>query len=338
MSQQSCTPSFPTNLFPTQLFPTQQGPFVIYDEAFYQVIGKDPTLTLVAETSAHEGPVYYQPWNALLYTTAPVDTDIPLIGYKSVSIDKIDLATNTVSTLFADTNMANGMVLDGDRLLVCEQGTFAAPAAISAIDLSQQGDKAVPLVDQWDGLRFNSPNDVVVKNDGTIWFTDPSYGYLQGFKDAPQLGEYVYCFDPTTGYVTAVADSFIKPNGMVFSPDHKTLYVTDSGAIEEPGSYYVDQPHHVLAFDVSDNNRLSGQRLFAIVNPGIPDGIKVDSEGRVYVSCATGVKVYQPNGSLIGEILAQGACNFTFGGADNNQLYICVDTSVYVANLNATGP
>jgi gluconolactonase len=319
-----------------QSFPLTKGAFKFYRPSFKAVVGIDPSLSLVIETPAHEGPVYYQPQNALYYTTVPVDSDIPLKGYKSVVIEKLDLTTSQITTFRQDSNMANGMTLYGSRLLVCEQGTFATAARISMIDLLGGDLDAKTVVDQWDGLQFNSPNDVVVKDDGSIWFTDPSYGYLQGFKFAPQLGDFVYCYDPTTGYVNAVADGFIKPNGIAFSPDYQTLYVTDSGAIEEPGSYYVDKPHHVVAFDV-DEHRLTNKRLFAIVNPGIPDGIKVDSEGRLYISCSTGVKVYLPCGELIGEILLSGTANFTFGGCDNNQLYICNDVGVYVAKLEAKG-
>ncbi len=129
------------------------------------------------------------------------------------------------------------------------------------------------------GFRFNSPNDVTVTSDGAIWFTDPCYGHLQGFKPEPAVGDYVYRHDPARGKMTVVADGFDKPNGIALSPDERVLYVTDSGANQEPGSYYVDRPHHIKAFDVIDRRRLAGERLFAVTSPGFPDGLKVDSDG-----------------------------------------------------------
>jgi gluconolactonase len=185
---------------------------------------------------------------------------------------------------------------------------------------------------------LNSPNDVVVKSDGTIWFTDPSYGFLQGFRPDPQLGDFVYRFDPASGRVDVVADAFDKPNGLCFSPDESVLYVGDSGANQQPGSFYVDRPHHVVAYDVVDGGRLAGERLFAVISPGFPDGIKVDSSGRVYVSCARGVQVFSPAGDLIGEIHLRGAVNFTFGGPGRDVLFITTDDSIWAAVLDATGP
>jgi gluconolactonase len=179
---------------------------------------------------------------------------------------------------------------------------------------------------------------VVVKRDGTIWFTDPSYGHLQGFKDESLLGDYVYRYDPRTDRLSVVADSFEKPNGLAFSPDESVLYVGDSGANQEPGSFHPDRPHHIKAFDVVDGRHLVGERLLCVIAPGFPDGIKVDSEGRVYASAFSGVQVFTPDGDLIGEIELPGAVNFTFGGADRNVLFITADDAVWAAVLAATGP
>jgi uncharacterized protein GlcG (DUF336 family) len=167
--------------------------------------------------------------------------------------------------------MPNGMTLGHDGcLVVCEQGTRSERARISRVD--PRTGRVETLVDGWGGLRLNSPNDVVVRRDGTIWFTDPSYGYRQGFRPEPRAGDYVYRFDPGSGRLSVVADSFDKPNGLAFSPDERTLYVTDSGANQEPGSYHVGRPHHVVAFDVLDGRHLGPGRLFAVTTPGFPDG------------------------------------------------------------------
>jgi gluconolactonase len=316
--------------------PCVEGPFVLYSEEFRAVLGDDPQLEELVVTDAHEGPVYVAALDALFFTTVPRTVNVPLQGFEEVSIDRLDVATGSLSTLRDVSNMANGMTLDREgRLLVCEQGTKTHRARIGRIDLGTDTEETV--VDEWFGLTFNSPNDIVVKSDGTVWFTDPSYGYLQGFKDQPLVGDFVYRHDPTTGETTVVADSFNKPNGLAFSPDESILYINDSGAIQGPGTYYVNLPHHIRAFDVADGSHLVNDRLFAVVTPGIPDGLKTDSAGRVYSSCTSGVKVYSPQGRLLGEILVPGTANFCFGGAEGNVLFILNDTGIWAATLAARG-
>lgn len=314
-----------------------EGPFVIYSEEFREVLGENPGLERLVETDAHEGPVYDRRSNSLLFTTVPRTLGVPMPGWKEVSIGRLDLAALELSVLRETSNMANGMTMDREgRLLVCEQGTKTHRARIGRIDL-ESPETTSTVVDEWFGLTFNSPNDIVVKSDGTIWFTDPSYGALQGFKDQPLVGDFVYRYDPATGETVVVADSFNKPNGLAFSPGEEILYINDSGAIQGPGTYYVNLPHHIRAFDVVHGGQLAGDRLFAVVTPGIPDGLKTDSDGRVYSSCSSGVKVYSPQTKLLGEILVPGTANFCFGGPENNQLFILNDTAIYRATLRARG-
>src|SRR5579872_3109526 len=294
-------------------------PFIVYSDEFLEVTGPHPTLEKVVETNAHEGPVYVKKRNTLYFTTVPQNINVPSPGYKTVAISKLDFndPAKAVSVVRQPSNMANGMTLDREgRLIVCEQGTRSSPAAISRLDLGTNHMET--LVEQWFGLPFNSPNDVVVKSDGTIWFTDPDYGFLQGFKPEPVVGAYVYRFDPATGSLSVVADSFNKPNGLAFSPDESILYINDSAAIQGPGSYHVELPHHILAFDVKNGTHLVHSRLFAVVVPGIPDGLKVDSAGRVYSSSADGLKVFNPSGVLIGAIQVYNVANFAFGGPAND--------------------
>jgi gluconolactonase len=225
-----------------------------YDPEFEAVLGDDPRLELVAETDAHEGPVYAPGEDVLYFTTLP------------------------------------------------RPGNSPAPGTPQA----------------------------VIK----IWFTDPSYGYLQGFRPEPQLGDYVYRFDPASGRLSVVADCCDKPNGLAFSPDGRILYVTDSGANQELGSYHVRRPHHIVAFDVRDGAHLAGGRLFAVTSPGFPDGIKVDPAGRVYASSFGGVDVFSRAGDLIGRIVLPGAVNFTFGGPGGRALFITTDAGVWAAVLD----
>jgi gluconolactonase len=132
-----------------------------------------------------------------------------------------------------------------------------------------------------------------------------------------------------------VADGFDKPNGIAFSPGERTLYVTDSGANQRPGSYDADRPHHIKAFDINAGRRPEDERLFAAVSPGFPDGLKVDRDGRVYASSFSGVQIFDPDGELLGEIHLPGAVNFCFGGRDADLLLITTDSAVWAAALAA---
>jgi len=316
--------------------PKSDSHFVIYSDAFLGVIGPDPGYETIPDINAHEGPVYVRDENAVYFTTVPVTTNIPSFGDRNVAIKRLDVASGKVSTFVAESNMANGMTLDRKgRLLICEQGSLETAARISRMNLKTK--KTETVVDHWFGLPFNSPNDIVEKSDGTIWFTDPAYGALQGFRPKPLVGDFVYRYDPTDDSIAVVVDTFKKPNGLCFSPDESILYVNDSGAIEGPGTYYINLPHHIRAFDVADGSHLVNERLFAVVTPVIPDGLKVDSQGRVYSSSGTGVQVFDTTGKILGEILAGGVANFCFGGESNNRLFMMCDSAINIATIAATG-
>jgi gluconolactonase len=291
---------------------------------------------LVAETDAHEGPVFVADEDALYFTTVRTDR---------VAIKRLDLASGAISVLCADANMANGMTLGPDgRLVVCEQGTLRTPARISAVD---RDTGAVEVLAEG-GL--SSPNDVTVASDGAIWFTDPTYGWLQGFRPRPEHPDRIYRLDPG-GRLEVVSEAFDKPNGLVFSPDERTLYVGDSGAIHRPDDYDPGRPRRVVALDLEprrptgpSNSVLQGWirpegtrlRVFADGIPGFPDGLKVASDGRVFVSSADGIVVFQPDGSAAGEIPLPGAVNFAFG-AGESVLYVTADTAVWAVRLHTEG-
>ncbi|XSG83287.1 MAG: SMP-30/gluconolactonase/LRE family protein [Methyloligella sp. ZOD6] len=312
-------------------------PAIAFNDEFHRVTGPDFRREVLIETNAHEGPVYIRSEHALYFTTVPEK------GPKNIAIKRLKLEGETfpfrpgkLITVQFPSNMANGMTLDRQgRLVICEQGFHETPARISRMD--RETGKIETVVDEWRGLRFNSPNDVVVRSDGTVWFTDPNYGEIQGFKGKSDIGAYVYRHDPETGDTAVVADSFNKPNGLAFSVDESVLYITDTGANQAPGTYFPELPHHVKAYDVADGRHLRNERLFAVVSPGVPDGIKLDEDGRVYTSSASGVQTFTRDGDLIGEIPSPGVANFTFGGPGNDTLFICCDTLIWQAKLRTRG-
>ena len=318
----------------------------IYCDGFLEVLGDDAKVTKLVSTDAHEGPVYVRGEDAIYFTTLPVDVKIPIEGYKNVRIRRFSLRglsgdpvenQKYLSTVRNPSNMANGMTLDlAGNLIICEQGTRSEPAAIARLDLRSGAYEK--LVEEWFGLPFNSPNDVVVKSDGSIWFTDPCYGFFQGFKDSPMVGSYVYRFDPSNLSLSVVADTFNRPNGLAFSPGEESLYINDSAAIQGSGPYRPDLPHDIWAFDLTDDGKhLRNRRLIAVVTPGIPDGLKVDSEGRIYSSSQSGVQVFTPHGDLLGQILVPNVANFTFGGVNNDTIFMMADTAIWSARLKAKG-
>jgi gluconolactonase len=260
----------------------------------------------LAQVDAHEGPVLLD--GALFFTS------VPSVPGRS-AIKRVDLGDGTVTTLIADANAANGMTSDaGGRLVVCEQGTLTTAAAIAAID-PWTGARTV-LTDGWDGCPFNSPNDVCVRSDGTVWFTDPSYGHQQGFRPPPEVDDHVYRFDPATGRTELVAAGLDKPNGLAFSPDERTLYVGDNGA----GLLY--------AIDLPCGER----RVLATFAGEHPDGLKVAPDGRILASSVHGVDVLDPRGRRVWRVDLPGAVNFA---RDGDRILITADTAIWEADLPA---
>ncbi|MGY1636971.1 SMP-30/gluconolactonase/LRE family protein [Geodermatophilus sp. SYSU D00742] len=311
--------------------------FVPADAGFAAVVGARPALSVLARCDAHEGPTYRPEDDALYVTTVPSGRPpAALIRRIGLDGDRADLGAERGRAVPGTAVMPNGMTVWGSRLLVCEQGSPDSPARLSALD-PRSGATTV-VVEDCDGRRLNSPNDVVVRRDGTIWFTDPSYGHLQHFRPTPELPDALYRCDPVTGRLQMVADDLDKPNGLVFSPDQAILYVADSGAVQEPGSFYPDRPHHVYAYDVVGGNALGSRRVLHVTSTGTPDGLAVDEDGRIYVCCADGVRLLTPDGTLLGRIAVPGgAVNLTFGGRDRDRLFITADTAVWVAVLNTRG-
>ena len=192
------------------------------------------------------------------------------------------------------------------------------------------------IADSFEGKRLNSPNDVVVKSDGSIWFTDPSYGILidyEGERAESEIGAcHVYRVG-TDGQITQVTDDYVKPNGLAFSPDESALYIADTGASHEPGG-----PAHIRRHIVNDDGTLGGGEVFADCTNGLFDGFRLDRDGRIWTSAADGVHCLSPEGALIGKILIpEFVSNVCFGGPRLNRLFICGTTSLYSAFLAVNG-
>jgi len=185
---------------------------------------------------------------------------------------------------------------------------------------------------------LNSPNDVVVKSDGSIWFTDPTYGIdsdYEGDAAAEEIGaSNVYCIDPASYEVTAVATDFVKPNGLAFSPDEKRLYIVDTG-----DTHVKNGPRHMRVAEVAADGRSIGPaKLFATCTAGLFDGFRLDVKGNIWTSAADGVHVYAPDATLIGKIkVPEVVANVCFGGPKRNRLYICATTSLYAVYVNVRG-
>ncbi|CAG8644992.1 14277_t:CDS:1, partial [Dentiscutata heterogama] len=306
--------------------------FLVYNQKFYDIIGKNPKLKLLASENyafAHEGGAYVEELNEVFFTSNRLDNNT------KTQISKINLSTKKVSLNVTPEDpilFANGMTYHDGKVIVCAQGQGNVGGSIVSFDPISK--KVTTIVDNFFGLKFNSPNDIVVTKDGSYWFTDPSYGFEQGFRDTPQLGENVYRFDPYTGNIRVAADGFIKPNGLAFSPDEKILYVTDTGFFNGTGGFDPNRPHAIYVFDVNCNI-LSNRRLIAVVDVGIPDGIKFDLEGNIYTGTGDGVQVFDNSGTLLGKIvIPNGIANLVFV---KNTLIMFAETSINYVELKVKG-
>ena len=301
-----------------------RGDFLLHDARF-RVLAPPNGFVEKLFTGARwaEGPAYFPAGDFLLFSDIPNDRILRWVPDGP--------AAGNVVEFRRPSNFANGHTRDGEgRLVSCEHGT----RCISRTGID--GRRTV-IASAFQGRRLNSPNDVVVAADGAVWFSDPTYGILsdyEGYTAEPEYGgQYVFRADPATGRVDAAVTDFVQPNGLAFSPDGARLYVADSGASHDPQG-----PRHIRAFDVPPDGRLRGGEVFATVDTGIPDGLRVDLQGNVWTSAGDGVHCFSPQGDLLGRILIpEPVANLEFGGLRGNRLFITATTSLYACYLATSG-
>lgn len=258
-----------------------------------------------------EGPVYFDNGNYLLWSDIPNNRMmqwVPELGVKVYS---------------HQSNNSNGNTRDAQgRLVSCEHLTR------SVVRIEHDGSRTV-LASSYEGKPLNSPNDVVVTSDGAVWFTDPSYGIMTDYegKRAPpeQAGCYVYRVSPKTGAVEAKIMTMRMPNGLAFSPDERTLYVADSSRSHDDGGY-----HHIMAYSVGADSLVGDGRVIISIQEGVPDGLRLDEFGNLWVSSARGIEIFAADGTPLGIIhIPETVANLTFGGPKNNRLFVTATKSLY---------
>lgn len=294
--------------------------YEIHDPRFRYLVVKSAALDeLYSGCRWAEGPVWFADSGSLIWSDIPNQRMLRWVP------------DGGVSTFRAPSNFTNGNTRDRQgRLVSCEHG--ARRVTRTEIDGS-----ITVLADSFQGKRLNSPNDVVVRSDGSVWFTDPTYGILsdyEGYKAEPeQTTRNVYRLNPETGALEIVVDDFGQPNGLAFSPDETKLYVADSAS-----SHDINAPRHIRVFDVIDGRTLANSRVFCDIDTGLPDGFRVDVAGNIWTSAGDGVHCFAPDGTLLGKIkVPQTVSNLTFGGPRRNQLFITATKSLYSIYTATTG-
>ncbi|WP_327105711.1 SMP-30/gluconolactonase/LRE family protein [Nonomuraea glycinis] len=288
--------------------------FEAFDKRIAAVSGDKHVERLYRGTRWAEGPVYFPAGRFLVWSDIPNDRLL-----------RWDEQTGTVAPFRQPSGYVNGNSLDREgRLISCEHGA-------RRVTRTEHDGSVTTLADRWQGDRLNSPNDVVVRSDGSIWFTDPPYGILgdyEGHRAEQEVdGCHVYRIDPLSGRTSLAAGDFSRPNGLAFSLDERSLLVTDT------------EERHIRIFDVRDDGTLAGGRVFAEHSgEGSYDGLRLDDAGRVWAAVGSSVHCYDPDGTLLGRlILPESVSNLVFGGPKRNRVFITATTSLYSVMLNIRG-
>lgn len=288
--------------------------FQLLDERFARVNGDEWTRRLHTGCRWTEGPAYFPAGRYLVFSDIPNDRTL-----------RWDETTDQVGVFRQPSNYANGHTVDRQgRLISCEQG-------LRRVTRTEHDGSITVLASEFEGKRLNSPNDVVEHSDGSIWFTDPSYGIdsdYEGYRAESEIGAcHVYRVSPS-GEVKIAADDFCRPNGLAFSADESRLYIADTR----------QDPSHIRVFEVRPDGSLTGGSIFATSDCGGFDGVRVDSEGHVWAAAHDGLHCFAEDGTRIGKLLIPEICsNFTFGGARGNELFITASSSVYTLRVTVNG-
>jgi gluconolactonase len=259
-----------------------------------------------------EGPVYVPAGRYVIWSDIPNDRML-----------RWDEMSGHVGLFRQPADFSNGNTLDGQgRLVTCEHGN-------RRVTRTEHDGSITVIADRFEGKQFNSPNDVVVRSDGSIWFTDPAYGIdsdYEGHRATSEIGACnVYRVEPTTGNVTLVADDFERPNGLAFSLNETHLYIADT------------RRNHIRIFPVDERGKLGTGKVFAECTSGVFDGFRLDNVGRVWAGVGEGVHCFDPDGTLIGKLhLPEAVANLTFGGPQRNRLFITATTSLYSIRLTVS--
>ncbi|MFI6708736.1 SMP-30/gluconolactonase/LRE family protein [Nonomuraea sp. NPDC050478] len=288
--------------------------FEAFDKRIAAVRGDRNLERLHRGTRWAEGPVYFPAGRFLVWSDIPNDRML-----------RWDEQTGAIGPFRQPSGYVNGNTLDREgRLISCEHGA-------RRVTRTEHDGSVTTLADSWRGRRLNSPNDVVVRSDGSIWFTDPPYGILgdyEGHRAEQEIdGCHVYRIDPGTGATEMVAGDFARPNGLAFDLDESRLFVADT------------QERHLRVFDVRDDGTLTGGRVFAAHDgkEGF-DGLRLDDGGRVWAAVGSSVHCYDPDGTLLGRLnLPESVSNLVFGGPKRNRVFITATTSLYSVMLNIRG-
>ena len=296
------------------------NPYEVLDPRFRRYVLGNAQLEKLGENFAWlEGPVWFADQDCLLVSDIPNDRILRWSASAGISVFR------------QPSGFANGHTRDRQGRLI---GCSHRQRCITRTELD--GGLTI-LAESYKGKRLNSPNDVICKSDGTIWFSDPPYGIntdYEGGKQTPELPAALYRFDPRDGRLDLASDEFTGPNGLAFSPDEQLLYVAETGA-----QFSSDTPRHIKVFDVVDGGAgLKGARVFHTVSPGAADGFRVDVDGNLWSSAGNGVHCIAPDGTLIGRIaLPCPVSNVVFGGRNNAQLFICASHTLYAIYTNTRG-
>ncbi|MEL6298471.1 MAG: SMP-30/gluconolactonase/LRE family protein [Pseudomonadota bacterium] len=293
--------------------------FVAEDPVFNTfVLGNAPVKQIATGFDWVEGPVWFGDAGCLLFSDIPNNRIMRWTPGSGTTIYR------------EPANYTNGHTRDRQgRLISCEHGE-------RRVTRTEHDGSVTVIADRYEGKRLNSPNDVVVKSDGTIWFSDPHYGIMtdyEGYKSEQEQDCRVYCVDLDAGTMTAVVSDLDCPNGLAFSPDESMLYVADTGKI-----FDANANQRICKYEVGAGNTLGGGADFHKIDNGIADGIRFDSDGNLWSSAADGVHCIAPDGRRLGRILVpELVSNLCFGGRAKHQLFMTATTSVYMITLNRSG-